>query len=339
MSASSERGGVGKTASRVVAWLLCVGVAVLAVIPFFADARSRTLVPTEESLAEGLKALRGSFKEGDAIRVEPSWWTLPWTGLTDLGESSRRWPFSPLLVSELLDPVEALGHESIWILTGFGRAPDLPESIAKAGRSQEIVYASETVSVSRWALDQVVRVRTLTRDLKSLNVERRAPGGESKACRFGGGKHRCGGETWLDVALEERVVAAREVEWLFVHPGPRDASLSVGWSGLPRRTEKGRTWLFVRVGPSLDAVKHAEGREVKVEVAIDGASVDVFSIAPRRFEMERRAILMPEGEGEVRVTFTITCDDAAWRETMLQADVLDHLPPVLEDWATAVKGR
>ncbi len=288
---------------------------------------------------EALKALRAHFREGDAIRVEPSWWTLPWSGLVGVDSSSESWPFRTLLTSELIDPVEALGHAGLLVLSGFARQPDLPEAIAQAGLSKDVVYSSETISVARWTLDRVTRLRTLTKDLKFLSVKRSPPGGALKTCHFSGGKHRCGSESWLDVGLEERVVAAREVEWLFVHPGGSGASLSVEWKDLPRATEKGRTWLFLRVGPSLDAVRHPEGREVNVEVSIDGAVVDMFSVPPRRFDLERRAILMPEGSGEANVSVKITCEDAAWRETMLEADVLDHLPATLEKWATSVVGR
>jgi len=41
----------------------------------------------------------------------------------------------------------------------------------------------------------------------------------------------------MDVALEPRVVWRREVNWLFVHPGPPGSTLEVAWPGLERERE------------------------------------------------------------------------------------------------------
>ena len=91
--------------------------------------------------------------------------------------------------------------------------------------------------------------------------------------------------------------------------------------------------------PTLEAVRHKEGKAVDVAVLVDGVEVDRFQLEPRRFWMERRAIALPQSGGDARgaeVVFRITSDDNAWRETVLEADLLATLPDSLRAWATQV---
>ncbi|HRE91967.1 MAG TPA: hypothetical protein PK095_22805, partial [Myxococcota bacterium] len=94
------------------------------------------------------------------------------------------------------------------------------------------------------------------------------------------------------------------------------------------------------VGPSLEAVRHAEGDDVLVQTLVDGVVVDEVAVAPRRFDMERRAISLAgrgrEGQATVGVAFRIKTTNPAWRETMIEADLLDGLPAALRAWATGI---
>lgn len=313
------------------------GVCTLAILPFFADARSRDRVPDDEELARAVATIRADFREGDAVRVEPSWWVLPWHRLERMGPGTEAWPFPALLVSEDFDPVEAYGFERLFVIAGFGREPELPRELSGAGRAPIEIHRGDDVAVARWDLEPGLRLRTLTREWDKLAVERSfGPGEPAVPCKLRGNKHRCGRDGWMDVALESRVVWRREVRWLFVHPGPQGARLEVSWPGLPRSSERGPTWLYVRVGPSLEAVRHPEGKEVAIEVLVDDVVVDRFALEPRRFWMERRAIRMPAGGEDATVRFRVTCEENGWRETMLEADVLATLPEPLRAWATAI---
>ena len=313
------------------------GVCALAILPFVADGRSWDRVPDEEELAAAVAAVRADFRKGDAVRVEPSWWVPPWHRLERMGPGTEAWPFPALLVSEDFDPVEAFGFERLFVVTGFGREPELPAELGGAALAATEIYRGDDVAVGRWDIGAGVRLRTLTHEWDKLAVERSfGPGEPSVLCKLRGNKHRCGRDGWMDVALESRVVWRREVRWLFVHPGPQGARLEVSWPGLPRSSGSGPTWLYVRAGPSLEAVRHPEGQEVSIEVLVDGAVVDRFALEPRRFWMERRAIRMPSGGEDATVTFRITCEENGWRETMLEADVLATLPEPLRAWATGV---
>lgn len=314
-----------------------VATCALAITPFVADASSRDRVPSADDLTAATDAIRADFREGDAVRVEPSWWVLPWHHLERMGPGTEAWPFPALMASEDFDPVEAYSFSRLFVLAGFAREPGLPAELRGEGRSPVEIHRGERVAVTRWELTPGLRLRTLTREWDTLRVERRfGPSEPLTPCKVRGGKHRCGRDGWMDVALESRVVWRREVRWLFVHPGPAGQALEVTWSNLPRATDAGPTWLYVRAGPSLEAVRHPEGKEVTIEVVVDGVTRDRFSLDPRRFWMERRAIRMPQGADEASVTFRVTCEEPGWRETMLEADVFASLPEALRAWSTAI---
>lgn len=328
---------------RWLAALGLVGVVLLAVLPFLADLRSEARVPKAEDLAGAIEAIRGAFEEGDAVYVEPTWWTVPYQGLVGVGPGTTAWPFPALLGSEELDPVEALGHGRVIVLAGFGREASLPAAIAEAGREGRELFRSDTVAATAWTVDQAKRLRSVMAEWETLTVERRhGPGEPKRRCPLRDGRHRCGREGWLDVGPEAKVVGHREVYWLFIHPGPRGTSLEMTWSRLPTRSERGETWLYVRVGPSLQAVGEANGGPVLFETLVDGEVVDRVEVAPRTFAMERRAVRLAAvapDKDEVAVVFRVSTEDPAWRETLFTADLLDHLPPSLERWATGVVGR
>jgi hypothetical protein len=321
--------------------LLLAMVLGLAALPFWLDARSEARTPTGEDLGQAVAAVRAKFEDGDAVRVEPSWWTLPWQGLVGMGEGTEMWPFPALLSSEALDPVEALGARRLFVVAGFGREPERPALLGGGSEGADEIFRSETVAVALYENEPMKRLRTMTKEWERLRVGRRwAPGEELKRCPFKTGKHRCGRDGWMDVAPEPRVVAQREVMWLFAHPGPPETELELAWDGLEVVTEKGPTWVYLRVGPSLEAVRHPEGDDVVVQTLVDGVVVDEVAVAPRHFEMERRAIsLAGRGVGEsgtVGVAFRIKTTDQAWRETLIEADLLDGLPDALRAWATGI---
>lgn len=312
-------------------------VCAVAALPFVADWRSAARVPPEGEVASAVAAVREDFADGDAVWVEPSWWLLPRHGLEHMGAGTQAWPFPALMTNEDFDPVEAHGYRRLFVIAGFDREPELPDELGGAAAKYDELWRGEHVAVARYDLGGPIRLRTLSKEWDKAEVSRRfGPGESPTACKVRGEKHRCGRDSWMDVALESRVVWRREVRWLFVHPGPQGSTLEVAWPGLERATSAGPTWLYVRAGPTLEAVRHPEGKPVKVVISIDGVERDRFELEPHRFWMERRAIAMPHGEGAARVSFAITCEENGWRETLIEADVLSSLPEPLRNWATAV---
>lgn len=339
-AADGVRYGAGRplgAVARIAVGATLAVVMAVALWPFAKDAQSEAREARPGELEAAVGAIRAEFRGGDAVRVEPSWWVLPWRALTRMGDGTQRWPFEGLLLSEDLDPVEALGHERLLLLSGFGREPALPPELEGAGRLERELWRGETTHATVWDLEKVPRLRTLTREWERLEVLRRfGPGEPESRCPFKNGKLRCGRESWLDVALEPRVVWRREVNWLFVHPGPVGTALEVRWRDLERQANGAPTWVYLRVGPSLDAVRHQEGKAVRVTVLVDGVERDRFELGPHRFWMERRAVRIPPGAGPATVAFRIECDDNAWRETMLEADLMGEPGPALRRWATQV---
>lgn len=340
MERSEASATSGASGSRSKTWLFAsvlVGVCVVAALPFFADATSEGRVPEETETASAVAAIRADFEDGDAVWVEPSWWVLPRHALERMGPGTEAWPYPALLVSEDFDPVEAYGYKRLFVLAGFAREPTLPFELADAGFAATELQRGETTAVARYEIGPSPRLRTLTKEWPNLEIARRfGPDEKLSPCKFNNDKHRCGRDSWMDVALEARVVWRREVNWLFVHPGPPGSTLEVSWPGLQRESAAGPTWLYLRIGLTLEAVRHPEGNNVVVEVLIDEREVDRFELLPHRFWMERRAIRMPAGADRARVTFRIASEEPAWRETVLEADVLTSLPEPLREWATNV---
>lgn len=328
------------TTSAPRRWLPAVGLAIvcaLAVLPFFADWRSAARVPADDEVQRAVDAVRGEFRDGDAVWVEPSWWLVPRHGLERMGAGTEAWPFPALMTNEDFDPVDAYGYARLFVVAGFDREAALPAELEGADASGHELWRGEHVDVARWDLGRPIRLRTLSKEWDKAEVSRRFAAGEAPtACKVRGDKHRCGRDGWMDVALESRVVWRREVRWLFVHPGPPGSELEVAWPGLERSTAAGPTWLYVRAGQTLEAVRHPEGRAVSVVVSIDGVERDRFELDPHRFWMERRALKLPPGAGAARVSFAITSEENGWRETVLEADLLETLPEPLRRWATQV---
>lgn len=312
-------------------------VCALAVVPFLADARSRGRVPSNTEVASAVTAVRGDFEDGDMVWVEPSWWVIPRHGLENIGAGTEEWPFAALPASERSDPVELLKARRVFVIAGFAREPELPEELAGLEVPRQELWRGDSVTVARHDLGPTQHLRALSDEWRAVKVARRfAPNERWTPCPFRRGEHRCGRDSWMDVALEPRVVWRRETEWLFVHPGPAGSSLEVTWRGLPRQTASGPTWLYLRTGPTLEAVRHPEGGEVVVTVAIDEVEVDRFALDPHRFWMERRAIRLPAGSEPADVVFRIESEDNAWRETALEADLFATLPAPLRAWASQV---
>lgn len=321
---------------RVIHGVALAAIVALGVAPFVADGVRAGRVPDEGAIARATAAIRSDFQDGDAVWVNPSWYTLPWHGLEEMGAGTEAWPYPALLMSEDLDPLEALSHARLWVLAAFAREPDPPEVIADVvtGRVDiEVEGGVEgNVALARYDLPRLERLRTLSRDNERLVVKRvPASGGEGTTCRFRGERHRCNKEAWLDLHLQDRIVYHRQVQWLMAHPGPDEERLEITWKDLP----SDGTWLFLRAGWTMEAVRHKDGSETHVSVLVDGQEIDAFALAPRRYWMERRAYRL-SGE-DVDVTLRVHAAEIGYRELMVEADVLPELPGPLRRWATFVR--
>lgn len=327
-----------QTSSRSAGWLRAVQVGALAtalalgIMPFAADARRAGRVPDEAAIAAATRVIRAEFRPGDAVLVDPSWYPLPWHALEKIGPGTEAWPFPALFASEDADPVAVVGHRRLWVIGAFDRAPDAPEVVRDRVRSREdVALGVEHVALARYELDPITPLRTLTKDAEQLVVRRGPEGGKMTPCKWRGERHRCGRDAVLDLHLEDRIVSHIQVAWLMAVPGERGEVLEVDWPKLPA----GGSWLYLRAGFTMQAVREPAGTETTVVVLVDGREVDRFVLAPHRYVLERRAIRLA-GDQPTTVTLRIGADELDARELMVQADVLPTLGEGLRAWATNV---
>ena len=336
--ATAETRGVGRMALGGV--LLAVAI-VLAWVPLGADVQRAEHVPTADAVKAATDTIRAEFKAGDAVVVVPSWFQDPWRALQMMGPGTDTWPYPALFPSENLDLVDALAFERLWVLSAFGRPAEPPEILASELGARVDFTMADGVALARYELAGLRRIRTLSRELGQLEVAR-GWGGPLERCRSSADQVRCGHEGWYDIWIEDHIVYHQHVRWPYTHPGP-SGPLEITWRGLQAETKSGKspdsTWLFVRVGFTLQAVRQPEGKAVSVSIAVGGREVDAFELAPYRYWMERRAIRLQgyaSDDRRVDVTVRLTTPDNGWRETMMEVDVLDRLPESLRSWATHV---
>lgn len=306
----------------------------LGVVPFAADAVREGRAPTDAGVNAATRAIRASFRAGDAVVVVPSWYTLPWRALERMGPGTDAWPYPALLLSEDLDVLDVLTHRRLWVLTGFDRAADAPELVAGAlsGRVEVPLQVDDGhVAVARYDVAGVEPLKRLSRDAAELVVRRGPPGGKMTACKWRGDRHRCNRDGVLDLHREDRVVARHTVDWFMAVPGDGGEALEIDWPKLPA----GGNWLFVRAGWTQQAVREPAGSSTTLTIFVDGKVADTVELPPQRYELERRAVRL-DSDKPVTVTLRVQADELDARELMLEADVLPTLPDVLRAWATSV---
>ncbi|MFO0751241.1 MAG: hypothetical protein U1F43_37065 [Myxococcota bacterium] len=315
---------------QIGALLTAVG---LGVVPFASDAVREARVPDDGAVAVATRAIRAGFQAGDAVVVDPSWYTLPWHALERMGTGTEAWPYPALYASEDFDVVDAMGHDRLWVLAAFDRPADAPAVIADGVKARvDIPLDVEHVALARYDVAKVERLRTLTADHQQLVVRRGPEGGAMTPCKWRGDRQRCGREGYRDVYREDRVVSHIQTRWLMTVPSDKGEVLEIDWKDLPAKG----TWLYLRAGWTMQAVREPAGKATTVTVLVDGREVDRFVLEPHRWLLERRAIRLDAAQ-PVTVTFRAGTEELDARELMMEADVLGSLPEPLRRWATAVR--
>lgn len=306
--------------STWLAWVAALSMAGVSVWGLTLEARRRALVPDPEALAQAVQHVAARFADGDAVAVLPAWEEAPWRGLEGIGAGTEAPPHPALLRGARVDPTDLARFRRLWVISAFDE-PIAPETLVQADREvlAEVRFDPH-LRVALLRLPDTGHVASLTDSLGALRVSRRLAGererrcglaadGERFSCRVGGG--------WLDPHLERRDVFHRGVRWLYAHPGPGDGALRIVWPGLPA----GAT-AVVRAGLTQSSIRHEEGSQARITVEVDGAPVDSWWLAPRRYHLERRLIPLPPGSRPVDLAVEVQAAEPRWREVMLEIDVL-----------------
>lgn len=314
---------------RSVAAAIALGLTLVGGLAALRDGQRDDAVSPPDAVAQAAGIVRAQFAAGDAVRVEPPWDASAWWGLQGAGPGAEAFPFPAFFVNDGLDPVDLLDHERLWVIGLHHREPALPAVLGGAGELEERVDLEGGVSVARYRLARAPHLRSMTGDFATLRVARRTPEGEVKPCPFRAGRHHCGREPWYDLHIQERDVHHLDVAWVFAHPGPDRVALEITWPDLPAGT-----WLVLRAGFTLEAVRRDPGSDTAVWIDLDGQPADAFTLRPHEYRLERRLIALPPRDAPYAVRVVVAADDAAWRELMLQGQLFEAVPEAISRVAT-----
>lgn len=318
-----------------------VGVLGVALAPLYADVQSQKRVPQPHELDQVVETLKNQMVAGDRLRVEPEWWLEPYEGVRATIAEHEAWPFPSLLRSEGLDVLEASLAKRLYLVTGFGREVKAPEGLTQTLKNPELLSKSERVSLTRWEVQGVQSLRRLSDELSHIQVKRGSMDGQLSVCPKLDQTHLCPGEGFRHVRLEARVTGHQEVFWPFVHPATQER-LVLHWNlHTPRQAKENLAkakWLYVRLGQTFEAISHPEGSEVVLEVFTRGQSRGSFAIKPHDFQLYRLAFSLDDEDLREQhgIQLELRAEDASWRETVIQADILDGLSSDLRAWTHIV---
>ena len=315
------------TRSQAIATLFLAGAVALSIGSVLATSNRLENIPTDAALERAAAQVRKDFRAGDAVRVVPPWNEGLWLRLQDIGEGTERFPFPALLRGDRVDPMTLYSFKRLWLIGTFGMPPALSADIAEGGRELSRRDLGGGVSVALFALPKVAHKGRLTRDLRRLKVTRRSKTRE-KNCPLTGKRYRCGKPGWGNPHVETRDVFHNEVSWLLAHAPPGRETLTVTW-----RAPRGKT-LIVRAGFSLQGVRKEPGSPTKLRVLVDDVVKADITVPPHRYLLFRRAVAL-DAKRRHAIRFEVSANDHRYRQLMLEADVIDEVPPGLQRWIDA----
>jgi hypothetical protein len=273
------------------------------------------VMPDDASLASAAKIVARDLQKGDAIGFHPEW------------SASQKWRFAEsyrtaglkyddaLIAGDPTDLWDADGFKRLWVVSTHNRAATL-KLPAHRIRDEDLDHGTALLlydlGTSRTAYD-------LRKHLADAVVTRRQADGSMKPCIWNGeSKHICGGDWWLDVVDQLHEVGNSRHMGMMVQPGARNGLARLTW---PRPTPA--RVLAGRVGLRLWAVRNDVGSDVKVRALV--GEREVWSIVLQKADFTWHAFevrLQAEDAGKP-VAFEFAAEDGNWRQTVLDARLLD----------------
>ena len=307
---------------ETTAWVLCIALIALAL--FSAARESFDAEENVESTRRAVDLLHSEWSDGDGVVVLPGWDDGLYADL--VSATAETGPsLGGLIRGERIDPVRLFTHKRLWVLSRYGAVSALPSVLTSDIESVSQRHAEDGVTLSLFELVDARPVAQLTDHVSELTVERRLDDGETRACPWRIGQHRCGLASWLDVRVTTHNVNHRDVNWLFAHAGPDDATLVITWSDVPR-TEA----LILRAGFTQSSTRHQPGSPTLVRTYVDDIAQDEVWLAPHRYGQATQVISPPSGGELMTVRIEVSAASSSWRQVMLQANLFDALPATLQ---------
>ncbi len=273
------------------------------------------VAPDDASLAAAAKILMRDVQKGDAIGFHPEWSaSQKWRFVEAYRQNALKYDES-LIVGDPTDLWDADGFKRLWVVSTHNRAGTL-KLPARRLRDEDLDHGTELLlydmGVSRTAYD-------LRKHLADAVVERQQPDGSIKRCIWNGeAKHICGGDWWLDVSDAVHEVGNSRHNGLMIQPGGHNGLARITWPRpAPARVLAGR------VGLRLWAVRNDIGSDVKVRALVGDR--DVWSIVLHKgdFTWHPFEVRLAPGDAGRPVAFEFTATDGNWRQTVIDARLLD----------------
>jgi hypothetical protein len=302
-------------------WSLCAALVVLAL--YSATQESFTLPDDERAVERAVQRVRSEWTQGDAVLVLPGWDDGLYADLVQPGTHGGP-SFDDLIRGERVDPVRLFTDERLWVLSRYGAVNALPGILPADIVSSAIEDTGDGLTLSLVELVDAKHLAQLTDNVPALIVERRLPSGQTRACLWRNGQHRCGLQSWLNVRVEAHNVYHRDVSWLFAHAGPDHATLAVTWAEIPRSQA-----LVIRAGFTQSGTRHKGGSPTLVRTYVDDSPQTDVWLDPHHYHQATQVISPPAGRNTMTVRIEISAADSSWRQVMLQADLFDALPATL----------
>ena len=307
---------------ETTAWVLCIALIALAL--FSAAQESFDDEENVEATRRALEVLHSEWKDGDGVVVLPGWDDGLYVDL--VSATAKTGPsLTGLIRGERIDPVRLFTHERLWVLSRYGASNSLPGVLASDIESVIQRHAEDGVTLSLIELRDARPVAQLTDHVSALTVERRLDGGETRACPWRIGQHRCGLASWLDVRVTTHNVNHRDVNWLFAHAGPDDATLVITWPNIPRTKA-----LIIRAGFTQSSTRHKPGSPTLVRTYVDDIAQEEVWLAPHRYGQATQVLSPPSGGELMTVRIEVSATSSSWRQVMLQANLFDAVPATLK---------
>ena len=272
--------------------------------------------PNRRDWEAAKSVIQDEFKPGDGIRIHPFWLRDSAAILSTLTVQGHA--VGDVDLSLPPDPMYAARHKYLWIVSAMGR-DDLPLPSADAPLEFERKI-SESMTLSRYKVQNSPLVTDLLEQLPTATVERWIGSGKRTQCRWNQDRHKCRGEAWQDVRVEQKEVGGSPRRCIVMHPYPDRATVGVRFEKV--KFSKG---ILIRSGFTLEAARRSQGSDATIIFRVNGQQVASRIAGRNAWEWAPTWVDTTQHDGKIG-TFSVEVSAVKqdYRELCLDAYVLSR---------------
>ena len=293
------------SASLVV---LCAVIA-LAAVTLWLSIDPGPPAPEQADWLAARQVMQNEFEAGDGIRVRPFWLREAAAVLGELGPVDLSLPPDPLFVAK---------HKRLWLISAMGRETLAPPTDLSGPDFDE--RGSGNIVVRRYRVKDSPLVLDLLAQLRSAVVERWVGSSAHQRCRWNGTLHKCHGEIWQSVRIENKEVGGSPRRCLVMHPFPDHGTVAITFPKL--------TWskgVLVRMGFTLEAARRPQGSDAEVVFRVNGEQRATKEVARNGWEWAPTWIDTRDIAGQTgSFTIEVSAQKQDYRELCLDAFLMSR---------------